>query len=162
MGKKRKPLNDALANSFVYGETEPNIKEVEKVETEKTPNNQTETETTSTKATELTGIQNTEKQAMADREDSFLSKENKNQKKLSFSVNSDNTVTNLPTNHLANKTQSMIEKLQLKPKEATKRFTVDLSESQHRKLSILAAKTGRTKADIVRMLLGEALGDITD
>ncbi len=37
-----------------------------------------------------------------------------------------------------------MDKLQVQPKEATKRFTVDLPESMHRKLSILAAKTGRT------------------
>lgn len=42
---------------------------------------------------------------------------------------------------------SLMEKLQLQPKEATKRFTVDLEESLHRDLSILAAETGRTKAD---------------
>ncbi len=54
---------------------------------------------------------------------------------------------------------SSIKKLQVKPKEVTKRFTVDLPETMHRKLSILSAKTGRTKADIVRMLLDEALVD---
>ena len=57
---------------------------------------------------------------------------------------------------------SLMDKLQVQPKEATKRFTVDLPESMHRKLSILAAKTGRTKADIVRVLLDEALKDIED
>ena len=55
-----------------------------------------------------------------------------------------------------------MEKLQLEPKEVTKRFTVDLPESMHRKLSILSAKTGRTKADIVRMLLDEKLKDLED
>jgi hypothetical protein len=52
---------------------------------------------------------------------------------------------------------SLIDKLQLQPKEATKRFTIDLEESLHRDLSILAAQTGRTKADIVRMLLRDAI-----
>ncbi|MGB5634478.1 MAG: hypothetical protein WBM44_06270 [Waterburya sp.] len=52
---------------------------------------------------------------------------------------------------------SLMEKLQLEPKEATKRFTVDLEESLHRDLSILAAQTGRTKADSVRMLLRDAI-----
>ncbi len=52
---------------------------------------------------------------------------------------------------------SLMEKLQLQPKEATKRFTIDLEESLHRDLSILAAQTGRTKADIVRMLLRDAI-----
>jgi macrodomain Ter protein organizer (MatP/YcbG family) len=58
------------------------------------------------------------------------------------------------------KKSSLIERLQIKPKEGTKRFTIDLRESVHRKLSILAAKTGRTKADIVRMLLDDALEGI--
>ena len=57
---------------------------------------------------------------------------------------------------------SLMDKLQVQPKEATKRFTVDLPESMHRKLSILAARTGRTKADIVRVLLDEALKDVSD
>jgi heme-binding NEAT domain protein len=58
------------------------------------------------------------------------------------------------------KESSLMEKLQLEPKEVTKRFTVDLPETMHRKLSILSAKTGRTKADIVRMLLEETLKDV--
>ncbi len=57
---------------------------------------------------------------------------------------------------------SLMEKLQVQPKEVTKRFTVDLPESMHRKLSILAARTGRTKADIVRLLLQDALKDVED
>jgi hypothetical protein len=57
---------------------------------------------------------------------------------------------------------SLMEKLQLEAKEGTKRFTIDLRESVHRKLSILAAKTGRSKADIVRMLLDDALEDINE
>lgn len=57
---------------------------------------------------------------------------------------------------------SLMEKLQVEAKEGTKRFTIDLRESVHRKLSILAAKTGRSKADIVRMLLDEALEDINE
>jgi predicted DNA-binding protein len=32
----------------------------------------------------------------------------------------------------------------------------------HRKLSILAAKTGRKKADIVRMLLEQAIEDVEE
>jgi ribosomal protein L23 len=57
---------------------------------------------------------------------------------------------------------SLMEKLQVEAKEGTKRFTIDLRESVHRKLSILSAKTGRSKADIVRMLLDEALEDINE
>jgi hypothetical protein len=59
-----------------------------------------------------------------------------------------------------NKELSLMEKLQLEPKEATKRFTIDLEESLHRDLSILAAQTGRTKADIVRMLLRDAISSL--
>jgi len=45
-------------------------------------------------------------------------------------------------------------------KEATVRLTVDLAKSLHTKLSVAAAKTGRSKADIVRYLIEEALGDL--
>ena len=57
---------------------------------------------------------------------------------------------------------TMMDKLQFQPKEGTKRFTVDLAESTHRKLSMLAARTGRTKAEIVRLLLDEALQDVQE
>jgi hypothetical protein len=43
------------------------------------------------------------------------------------------------------KEPSLTSKLQALNKEATVRFTVDMSESLHRKLSMLAAKTGRKK-----------------
>jgi hypothetical protein len=46
------------------------------------------------------------------------------------------------------------------PREATIRFTVDLPESMHRKLSILSAKTGTKKAHIVRKLLAQVLKDV--
>lgn len=49
-----------------------------------------------------------------------------------------------------------------KPKEATIRLTVDLPESMHQKLSMLAARTRRKKAEIVRYLLDEALKDVKD
>jgi predicted DNA-binding protein len=42
------------------------------------------------------------------------------------------------------------------------RITVDLPESMHRKLSIMAAKTYRKKADIVRVLLDEAMKDVEE
>ena len=42
------------------------------------------------------------------------------------------------------------------------RLTVDLPESMHRKLSVLAAKTGRKKAEIIRLLLNEALQDVEE
>ncbi|MEG4396632.1 hypothetical protein [Microcoleus sp. BROC3] len=40
-----------------------------------------------------------------------------------------------------------MSKLQAPDKEATVRFTVDMSEEEHRKLSMLAARTGRKKVD---------------
>ncbi len=55
---------------------------------------------------------------------------------------------------------SLIDKFQTPPKEATVRFTVDLPASMHRKLSLLAARTGKKKAEIVRVLLNEVLEDI--
>ncbi|MEG3880256.1 hypothetical protein QT972_23110 [Microcoleus sp. herbarium7] len=63
---------------------------------------------------------------------------------------------------IQSKEPSLMSKLQVPDKEATVRFTVDMSESLHRKLSMLAAKTGRKKVDIVRMLLCEGLKDIED
>jgi hypothetical protein len=58
---------------------------------------------------------------------------------------------------------SLMSRLMKSPeKEATVRLTVDLSESMHRKLSILCAKTGRKKAEVVRMLLDEALSEVED
>jgi hypothetical protein len=41
----------------------------------------------------------------------------------------------------------MTYRLQAPDKEATVRFTMDMSESLHRKLLMLAAKTGRKKVD---------------
>ncbi|WP_333433381.1 hypothetical protein [Microcoleus sp. MON2_D5] len=40
-----------------------------------------------------------------------------------------------------------MSKLQAPDKEATVRFTVDMSETLHRKLSMLPAKTGHKKVD---------------
>jgi len=69
----------------------------------------------------------------------------------------------LPANPKPKEKSSLMSKLmQSTEKEATVRLTVDLSESMHRKLSILCARTGRKKAEVVRMLLDEALGEIED
>ena len=62
----------------------------------------------------------------------------------------------------SNKESSLMQKLQVEAKEGTKRFTIDLRESVHRKLSILAAKTGRSKADIIRMVLDDVLEDVEE
>ena len=47
-------------------------------------------------------------------------------------------------------------------KEATVRFPIDLPESMHRKLSMLVAKTDQGKADILCLLLDDALEDINE
>ena len=57
---------------------------------------------------------------------------------------------------------NFIDSIPVVTKEATVRFTVDLPESMHRDLSILAAKRGVSKADIVRLLLDDALQDVND
>ena len=58
------------------------------------------------------------------------------------------------------KESSLTHRLQAPDKEATVRFTVDMSESLHRKLSMLAARTGRKKVDIVRVLLEDGLKEV--
>ena len=58
------------------------------------------------------------------------------------------------------KESSLTHRLQAPDKEVMIRFTVDMSESLHRKLSMKAAKTGRKKVDIVRMLLQDGLKDV--
>src|SRR4028118_863235 len=61
---------------------------------------------------------------------------------------------------IQSKELSLMSKLQVPDKEATVRFTVDMSETLHRKLSMLAANTGRKKVDIVRMLLEDGLKEV--
>jgi hypothetical protein len=71
------------------------------------------------------------------------------------------TIVDLPSSESDVKT-NFITSFSVPNTEATTRFTVDLPLSMHRKLSILAARTGRKKAEIVRMLLDEALSDVED
>ena len=111
--RKRKPLNDALASDFVYGENKPEDKSPELEEAIEQP--------------PAPQVKSTS-----------------------------------PTTTKQKKESSLMDKLQVQPKEATKRFTVDLPESMHRKLSILSAKTGRTKADIIRMVLDDVLADVEE
>jgi hypothetical protein len=80
-------------------------------------------------------------------------------------TNDEPAVTEPPTEPLSSastpKKSRIMDKLMDFPnKEPTVRFTVDMAESMHRKLSILAAKTGKKKVEIVRMLLNEALEDM--
>lgn len=55
---------------------------------------------------------------------------------------------------------NFIDNILVVTKEATVRFTVNLPESMYRDLSILAAETGKTKADIVRIVLSKALHNV--
>ncbi|MBD2065951.1 CopG family transcriptional regulator [Leptolyngbya sp. FACHB-671] len=47
-------------------------------------------------------------------------------------------------------------------KEPTIRLTVDMPQSMHQKLSILCARTGKKKAEVVRLLLEEALDEVNE
>jgi hypothetical protein len=67
-----------------------------------------------------------------------------------------------PTSTQSTKSNLMSQLYSTTPKEPTVRLTVDLTESMHRKLSVLAAKTGRKKAEIVRLLLDEALKEVEE
>ncbi|MBD1944866.1 CopG family transcriptional regulator [Coleofasciculus sp. FACHB-712] len=49
-----------------------------------------------------------------------------------------------------------------KPKEVMVRISADLTQSMYKKLSILAARSGRKKVEIIRTLLEEALRDVKD
>lgn len=145
--KTRKPLNDALARQFVYGgETDRDL-ELDATDSAslKSVETATESRVRSKGVSEVTS------------ETCSLPSGHRTADSL--------TPTDLP--HPSNSQQSertttessLMNKLQVEPKEATTRFTVDLPNSMHRKLSILAAKTGRKKAEIVRMLLAETLVD---
>ncbi|BAY95561.1 MULTISPECIES: CopG family transcriptional regulator [unclassified Tolypothrix] len=119
MTKKRKPLDDALAHEFVYGQKDE-LKEPEQVITQ----NQQEPE------------------PQPEPEPKPIALPTPTPQPIKPSI-----MSQLPPTT---------------PKEATIRLTVDLSESMHRKLSMLAARTGRKKAEIVRFLLDEALKDVED
>ena len=119
--KKRKSLDDSLAEEFVFGGDKP--------ETKETPTPEVEPEEVTAAEEESPPIAPMEKEKPSDK---------------------------------PNKELSLMDKLQVEAKEGTKRFTIDLRESVHRKLSILAAKTGRSKADIIRMVLDDVLKDVED
>jgi hypothetical protein len=54
----------------------------------------------------------------------------------------------------------MSQILQTDTPERTIRFTADLPESLHRKLSMLATRSGKKKVEIVRTILEEVLKDV--
>lgn len=61
------------------------------------------------------------------------------------------------------KPSSILSKmLEGETKEPTIRFTVDMSESLHRKLSIFAARSGKSKAEIVRAIVEDALNQVSE
>lgn len=124
MTKKRKSLNDVLAQQFVYGESSSSASVVERAADLPLPETQPP-----------------QPQAPSSESKTELSPQPQSQK---------------------SGRSSLINKFQRESKEPTKRFTIDLAESLHRKLALLCARTGRSKADIVRMLLEEALQDVED
>ncbi|MBD2527277.1 CopG family transcriptional regulator [Nostoc sp. FACHB-133] len=130
--KKRKSLDDALAREFVYGES---AKEQDlSPQVTANPKNQTEVEEQQQAETHSQIEPEPELEPIA---------------------------TSIPTHKLTK--PSIMSQLQpTAPKEATIRLTVDLPESMHQKLSLLAAKTRRKKAEIVRLLLDEALKDVNE
>jgi hypothetical protein len=176
--KRRKTLDDVLAEEFVYGkddtpEREPALKE----EQASISQNPEPKKNTSPPKSETKQSKSDQTHREIEHTSSAVKQQNqplrKTQKKVkaeiqNLSTQSDSadlsieTPSRSPKSKNKNKELSLMEKLQVQPKEVTKRFTVDLPESMHRKLSILAAKTGRTKADIVRLLLQDALQDVED
>jgi hypothetical protein len=126
--KKRKPLDDALAHEFVYGELglRENLPNQETVDSDA----QSETQPT-------------------------LEQEPVPQSKLPVSP-----IPPISTPQPAK--FNLMSQLQQPSKEPTIRLTVDLPESMHRKLSVLAAKTSRKKVEIVRLLLDEALKELEE
>ena len=123
--RSRKPLDDALAQQFIYG-----------------------------------GKLHGTEEELAPEDTSDVSPPEQ-----SSSTNSENIVAQNTANEPSRATEKraklpLMGKFQTPPKEATIRFTVDLPQSMHRRLSVLAARTGKSKAEIVRVLLDEALDDM--
>lgn len=59
----------------------------------------------------------------------------------------------------ANKQSALDKIIESSAQERMVRITVDLEESKHRKLSMLCAKSGKTKAHIIRLLLDDLLNE---
>ena len=118
MTKKRKSLDDALADEFVYGQKQ-----------EEKPQPMT-----------------------SQVEEEITDEPEPPPKKRTTAAKTNKT-----------KKSSIVSKLkQDTAKEPTVRLTVDLPQSMHRKLSMLAASTGKKKAEIVRFLLNEALEEVDE
>jgi hypothetical protein len=132
--KTRKSLGDSLVNNFVYGDQAP-------IPAEETIAEQVEP---IVKVEEIIVTQ-VEPIAQA------------NQKAVVTAVTTEEIVAQISPPQ----TNSLMSRLmQTTPeKEATIRLTVDLAKSTHKKLSILCANNGMRKAEVVRMLLDDALKD---
>lgn len=74
-----------------------------------------------------------------------------------FVYGNDEEDLSLPTQE-----SDLMSKLTSLDKEPTVRLSVDLPFRIHKKLTILAAKTGKKKAEIVRLLINEALNTVPD
>lgn len=62
----------------------------------------------------------------------------------------------------ANKPSALDKIMESSAQERMIRITVDLEESKHRKLSMLCAKSGKTKAHIIRLLLDDLLDGLNE
>ncbi|HSF73585.1 MAG TPA: hypothetical protein VLA84_07275 [Microcoleus sp.] len=126
--KSRKPLDDALAKRFIYGEKS----------------------------------QGEEPEAAEEQTPSKLPTEQPSpEKRLSARTPQDVGASFAARKKIPHSSIRM-DQFQTPPKEATVRLTVDLPTSMHRKLSILAARTGKKKAEIVRVLLLDVLEDLKE
>ena len=135
--KKRKPLDDALAREFVYGESalRESFPPQVTANPEGTSSNHEIANSDTQSETQPTLEQETVPQSILPV--SPISAPQPAKFNLMSQLQQ--------TNH---------------PKEPTIRLTVDLPESMHRKLSVLAAKTSKKKVEIIRFLLDEALKDV--
>ncbi|MFB8790702.1 MAG: hypothetical protein U7123_18080 [Potamolinea sp.] len=143
--KNRKPLDDVLAQQFIYGGKQQDT--LQEPALEQTASESTPTQTSSKNSKRVTAresSQTTKKIFKSDNESAVIPEE----------------LTGVTVKQP--KQSPLMNKFQTPPKEATVRFTVDLPQSIHRKLSILAARTGQKKADIVRVLLNEALHTLNE
>ncbi|NEU77624.1 CopG family transcriptional regulator [Nostoc sp. UIC 10630] len=130
--KPRKSLNDALAHEFVYGESA--LREDSSIQA------------TEDKETESAVLESPQEEHLSKKETLPEPEPESN-----------------PSKKVQSTKPSLMSQLQPEsPKEATIRLTVDLPESMHQKLSMLAARTRRKKAEIVRFLLDEALKDVEE
>lgn len=126
--RSRKPLNDALAAQFIYGEPLP-------------------------QTVQESSLDDTSPELLPEQASGSNSEDTTAQSTEDVLVNTATENSNL---------SPLLNRLQTPPKEATIRLTVDLPTSMHRRLSILAARTGKKKAEIVRVLLDEALENVQE